>query len=734
MNTLDLLFDWLLQASLRASLLTLVVLPLQWTLRKHLSARLLHALWLPVLIVALLPVWPQSRWSAESLVMEARPTVTSVPQDTSTPAPAPVMAGAPVMTESSATIPWKQVGAFIWAAGVAGVMAVGFMSLGATLRRFRRTAGTPEVETVNMVAQLVGQLELKRTPKICQSSAISSPAVAGLFHPVLLLPETFLQSFTSHEARLVLKHELMHLKRGDLLMNALLCLLMALHWFNPLLWLAFHKARLDREAACDEDVLRHVQPDERATYGHALLKAESAFCPRGWSLGFVGIFDRGAGLRTRILAIASPRTAKPRMTLFAFVLMALMTYLGSTQAQVGGLEKKPTDLVIDTKLGPDLSQGSEGVRSRSDVNGPAVVIDVKVIDVSAIGTVKLLSTSTTLKDSLTVMGIANGQADLQVKMLTESGATVLSAPRMYTVSGNEGRIEVKKGGQPFVKEASFVGTRCTLLPTLQDDSVNLDVNIEHASMPGQTARYQTTETMKNGATILLTNLQAEKGKPRVPIILITLAWNAEEGPVANKLRNIILPRVQFSEATLSEALEFLRIKSRDFDTHESEPGKRGVNIVLKAPQSAQARISLDLKDVPLQEALKYTAELANLGYWIEGSAVVFVAESKTTDIHRESTEPLGKAVEGIKGVILPNVQFSGASLDEAVEFLRIKLRQGTREMELPPINLILKPGGDKATITLDLKEVPLWEALKYTAELANHTLSADDHSIILTPK
>ena len=50
------------------------------------------------------------------------------------------------------------------------------------------------------------------------------------------------------ELQFVLRHELTHIKRGDLPLNALLCVLLSLHWFNPLLWFAFFKARLDRES------------------------------------------------------------------------------------------------------------------------------------------------------------------------------------------------------------------------------------------------------------------------------------------------------------------------------------------------------------------------------------------------------------------------------------------------------------------------------------------------------
>ncbi|WP_265596249.1 hypothetical protein [Verrucomicrobium sp. BvORR106] len=93
----------------------------------------------------------------------------------------------------------------------------------------------------------------------------------------------------------------------------------------------------------------------------------------------------------------------------------------------------------------------------------------------------------------------------------------------------------------------------------------------------------------------------------------------------NKMDRIIIPRVQFQGASIEEALEFLRIKSRDFDTVERDPSRKGINLIAKhgsTPSTAQ--ISLDLKDVPMTEVLRYVTELAGMKYKIEPFAVVVV--------------------------------------------------------------------------------------------------------------
>lgn len=97
---------------------------------------------------------------------------------------------------------------------------------------------------------------------------------------------------------------------------------------------------------------------------------------------------------------------------------------------------------------------------------------------------------------------------------------------------------------------------------------------------------------------------------------------------AEKMNRIILPQVQFRGVSIEEAIEFLRIKSRDYDAAESDTAKRGVKLVIKpgaAPSTAQ--ITLDLKDVPMSEALKYITELGGMKYKIEPDGVVVVPVS-----------------------------------------------------------------------------------------------------------
>ncbi len=350
MNTLDSISQWLLSASLRASVLALVVLGLQFCLGRWLPAQWRHALWLPVVLVLMAPVLPSSRFSVENGFL-VKPVIVQ------SEAPFLVMQDALVETPTLAepVSSWRpsvqQILFAAWLLGAGGVLVVGGLGY---RRRLRRIAGESVVTNATITESVTGvarQLGLKHLPRVIVSSAVHSPAVAGLLRPMLLLPASFPKGFSAGEARLVLLHELTHLKRHDLPLNWLLCVLQALHWFNPLLWLAFARMRADRESACDAQVLGADVEDRRADYGHALLKLENVASHSALSLAFVGIFER-TGMRSRIRAIAMHRRSHPAWGMAAALMIVALILVGATRAQEVKAEKPkeaPAAASIDQK-------------------------------------------------------------------------------------------------------------------------------------------------------------------------------------------------------------------------------------------------------------------------------------------------------------------------------------------------------------------------------------------------
>jgi len=118
--------------------------------------------------------------------------------------------------------------------------------------------------------------------------------------------------------------------------------------------------------------------------------------------------------------------------------------------------------------------------------------------------------------------------------------------------------------------------------------------------------------------------------------------------ISRKLQEIRIPQLTLSDETVREAVEKLQKKARTLDTTETDPAKRGVNIVLKLDPTKEAldggtKINLSLSDLPLGEALKYIASAANLKVKIEPYAVAIVPLSEPTEtlISKEYKVPPG---------------------------------------------------------------------------------------------
>jgi len=108
--------------------------------------------------------------------------------------------------------------------------------------------------------------------------------------------------------------------------------------------------------------------------------------------------------------------------------------------------------------------------------------------------------------------------------------------------------------------------------------------------------------------------------------------------ISRKLDTIIIPSIDFRDATVREAVDFLKGRAAQLDTSEPDPVRRGVNIVLKLDPDAEAagaatRIdSLQLTNVPLREALSYVAEAAGLKLKVEPYAVAIVPMTESTEV------------------------------------------------------------------------------------------------------
>ena len=155
--------------------------------------------------------------------------------------------GAPRYVASDWWSVWILFGQYVWLAGAAAMLLHSMAACG-KLRQTLKTA-------------------VPLRDNIYLADAIPSPFVIGFFRPRIYLP----CGLGEKEQAYILLHEQHHIKRRDHIWKALAFLALCLHWFNPLVWLAFVLAGRDMEMSCDEAVVHAMGDGIRAGYAASLL-------------------------------------------------------------------------------------------------------------------------------------------------------------------------------------------------------------------------------------------------------------------------------------------------------------------------------------------------------------------------------------------------------------------------------------------------------------------------------
>lgn len=212
----------------------------------------------------------------------------------------------------------------------------------------------------------------------------------------------------------------------------------------------------------------------------------------------------------------------------------------------------------------------------------------------------------------------------------------LDDPDRYEIALTPGHVQrvkdVEKGLQmawSYYNLGNFDAANKTFQDVLRKDPYNKAARRGMEATEQQRADY--FDTARDHTRIKMLNEVNRGWEDPVPVN-VGAAGGIEYGTTTSpgayyvdKMSKIIFPTVQFAGASVEEAVEFLRIKSKDYDNFERDPAKKGVNLIIK-PGSAPstATISLDLKDVPMSEALRYITELGGMKYKVEPFAVVVV--------------------------------------------------------------------------------------------------------------
>ncbi len=217
-------------------------------------------------------------------------------------------------------------------------------------------------DEMSEVAILAVRLHLRRAPRVLTSAAVVTPQVVGIWRPSILLPAEFLSRVTADEWRMAVCHELMHVRRRDLMWGWVPAVAERLFFFHPLAHVASDEYRVAREAACDAAVVRAMEVDAH-DYGRMLLRLGVSRAVPGFAAS--GSSSSGSVLRRRLEMLQQMtvhETWRPHwfvaaaaIVLVPFQLAAQSPLLRDPQASIAGSVSAPA---------PGLSPSSADERPR----------------------------------------------------------------------------------------------------------------------------------------------------------------------------------------------------------------------------------------------------------------------------------------------------------------------------------------------------------------------------------
>ena len=121
--------------------------------------------------------------------------------------------------------------------------------------------------------------------RIGESVRTNVPVVLGHLRPVILFPLEFITGMNKDHIRLIIAHELAHIRRNDYLVNIVQRIVEAIYFYNPFVWVISNRIKMEREFACDDIVLRMAQPN---AYANALLSSYDNMKAPPFTMGFNG--------------------------------------------------------------------------------------------------------------------------------------------------------------------------------------------------------------------------------------------------------------------------------------------------------------------------------------------------------------------------------------------------------------------------------------------------------------
>ncbi len=286
-------FTSFLETSIVMSVVILAFMVITPLITKRYAAKGRYYTWLVIVMGLIVPF----RLHPQFFSIQLKPSLPIIHATQSIPVYESTMSVAKMHTEIS----WYASLSYIWLTGAICFLVYHAVRHWQFLKFIKRwSVGTSDQEILDVLNHVQTELGVSSKINVRVFANIDSPLLVGFLHPTILLPS---EKLPYTDLALVLRHELVHFKRKDLWYKTFIFLAVALHWFNPFVYLMAKEISLQCELSCDEEVIKGNYASRRQQYIKAIMcaKNEQLTVKTMFSTNF---YDGGRKeMKNRVLAI-----------------------------------------------------------------------------------------------------------------------------------------------------------------------------------------------------------------------------------------------------------------------------------------------------------------------------------------------------------------------------------------------------------------------------------------------
>ena len=647
---MDTFMQWLAANSLKGAILIIAVFLAQFVFSKQIPQKWKYLMWMLVAVRLLMPalfesessifnlqkIWRTEKPAPAIVLPEQVPVVETTLQQT-TPVNVAVL---------EPEIELTTVIFYVWAA----VAFLLFLYL--LWKNFRLLALVRKEKTViesrwlRLLEGCKRELKLYTPVQVIETRQVSTPALMGFVRPRILLPEGILETMNESEMKLVFMHELTHLKSGDIIINWIISLIQIIHWFNPLVWFAFAKAREARELACDDRMLSFLGKEESKRYGLTIIRLLDLCCNENRITGMVGILENKKQINRRIEMIRNPNPKTKTAVVFTLI---LLSFMGAVFLSEASENTKPA------------------AEPKEEDNDTVLYKKLKSIIIPRFDF-----------EDVTVKTVVRHLQE-QSKKLDPDGVGV--------------NIILTASDSALKKPFSLVMAKKKSL---------YDAIYFLCKLNGLKFRVE------RGVVVIADSTAPWKGA--------TLPEEKSNTATAKKLKSIIFPNIEFSDAHIFSVIRFLNRLGKRADRD-----KVGVPVVAdfdKGTTDKLPKISMKGSNMPMDAILRYLCKKTGLDYKIEQGAVILV--SKNPALYTK-----------LKSIIIPRLDFEKISVEKAVRLLR------EQSKKLDPdgvgVNIVLM-STSKKLIDLVLVKKSMYDAIYFICKASGLKFRVQKDIVLIADK